>query len=215
VTAFAPIDRPRLMLASQSPARLKLLNAAGIDAEVMVSGVDESAVNATRADALALVLARMKAEAVANRLRNSERARDHLLIVGCDSVLELDGEIYGKPADADDAIKRWELMRGREGVLHTGHCLIDLRTDTHSEAAASTRVEFAELSDAEIAAYVASGEPLNVAGAFTIDGLGSPFVAEITGDHTNVMGLSMPLLRHLLAAQGVAITDLWRVGTRA
>jgi nucleoside triphosphate pyrophosphatase len=215
VTSADLINRPRLLLASQSPARLKLLSAAGIDAEVMVSGVDESSVEATRADTLALVLARMKAEAVVNRLRSSERAGDRLLIIGCDSVLELNGQIMGKPADADDATRRWEQMRGREGVLHTGHCLIDLRTGSRAEASAATRVEFADVTDGEIAAYVASGEPLNVAGAFTIDGLGSPFVSEISGDHTNVMGLSMPLLRRLLAVHGVAITDLWRVSALA
>ncbi len=209
------IGRPRLLLASQSPARLRLLNSAGIDAEVMVSGVDESAVSATRADTLSLVLARMKAEAVAGRLRNSDRSADHLLVVGCDSVLELDGEILGKPDGPCDAVRRWEKMRGRVGVLHTGHCLINLRTGSHTEATASTSVTFADVTDAEIAAYVASGEPLNVAGAFTIDGLGSPFVAEIRGDHTNVIGLSMPLLRRLLATQDVAITDLWRTSAMA
>jgi septum formation protein len=215
VTESDATDRPRLLLASQSPARLRLLHAAGIDADVLVSGVDEEAVDATRAETLSLVLARMKAEAVVNRLRNSDRGGENLLVIGCDSVLEFDGQILGKPADDADATHRWERMRGHDGVLYTGHCLINLRSGEHAEATAGTRVAFADVTDAEIAAYVASGEPLHVAGAFTIDGYGSPFVSEITGDHTNVMGLSMPLLRRLLADLNVAITDLWRVGALA
>jgi septum formation protein len=200
----------RLVLASQSPARLRTLTAAGIDAEVIVSGVDESTVDATRPEKLSLVLARMKAEAVAVRLRKTERAGEDLLILGCDSVLYFDGEILGKPIDADDAAARWRAMRGHEGVLHTGHCLIDLGTEKVSEVATATTVRFAEISDAEIAAYVASGEPLQVAGAFTIDGLGSAFVSSINGDHGTVVGLSMPTLRLLLAEHGIQITDLWR-----
>jgi len=204
-------DLPRLVLASQSPARLRTLRAAGITAEVIVSGVDESAVDATRPDRLSSVLARMKAEAVAMRLRNSERFAENLLILGCDSVLWFDGEILGKPRDPAEATARWRAMRGHEGVLHTGHCLIDVRTDKASEIAAATIVRFADVTDAEIAAYVSTGEPLQVAGSFTIDGLGSPFVASIDGDHGTVVGLSMPTLRLLLAEHGVAITDLWRL----
>jgi nucleoside triphosphate pyrophosphatase len=200
----------RLVLASQSPARLRTLAAAGIDAEVIVSGVDESTVDATRPDTLSLVLARMKAEAVAVRLRSTERASEDLLILGCDSVLYFDGEILGKPSDAEDATARWRAMRGHEGVLHTGHCLVDLRTGKASEVAAATTVRFADISDAEITAYVASGEPMQVAGAFTIDGLGSAFVSSIDGDHGTVVGLSMPTLRLLLADHGIQITDLWQ-----
>jgi septum formation protein len=183
--------------------------AAGIAAEVIVSGVDESSVDATRPDKLSSVLARMKAEAVAMRLRNTERHDENLLILGCDSVLWFDGEILGKPGDAEEATARWRAMRGRDGVLHTGHCLVDLRTDRAAQIAAATTVRFADITDAEIAAYVATGEPLQVAGSFTIDGLGSPFVSSIDGDHGTVVGLSMPTLRLLLAEHGVAITDLW------
>lgn len=177
----------------------------------MVSGVDETSVSARRAQTLSVLLGRMKAEAVALKLRDSERAGENLLILGCDSVLEFEGELLGKPADADEAIRRWERMRGREGVLHTGHCLIELRTGKDVEGSAATKVTFADITDEEIGAYVASGEPLQVAGAFTIDGLGGPFIERLDGDHTNVVGLSLPLLRNLLADLGYAITDLWRV----
>lgn len=205
-------DQPRLVLASQSPARHNLLRAAGIDAEAIVSGVDESTVEATRPEVLSLVLARMKAEAVAERLRTSARAGEDLLVLGCDSVLFQDGAILGKPDDADDATRRWKSMRGGHGVLYTGHCLIGLRTGRHSEESSRTTVHFADVSDAEIDAYVATGEPLRVAGAFTIDGLGAAFVSSIVGDAGTVIGLSLPALRRLLAEQEIAITDLWRRG---
>lgn len=181
---------------------------------MIVSGVDESAVDATRPDKLSAVLARMKAEAVAMRLRTSERYRENLLILGCDSVLWFDGRILGKPLDAAEATTRWREMRGREGVLHTGHCLVDLRTDRAAEIPAATVVRFADISDDEIDAYVATGEPLEVAGSFTIDGIGSAFVSSIVGDHGTVVGLSMPVLRLLLAEHGVPITALWHIDAR-
>src|SRR5690606_29454764 len=149
---------------------------------------------------VALLLARAKAEAVAAELDG-----DHL-VLGCDSVLELDGRVHGKPADAAEAIARWQAMRGRTGVLHTGHWLVDDRDEGSGGtlgATAETVVHFADLTDDEIEAYVATGEPLRVAGAFTIDGLGAPFVRGIEGDHTNVVGLSLPLLRELLRDLGV------------
>ncbi len=201
---------PRLILASQSPARLRVLDAAGIDAEVIVSGVDESAVDASRPDRLSLTLARMKAEAVAMRLRQTGRSHEDLLILGCDTVLYFDGQIWGKPDDAADATARWRAMRGHDGILHTGHVLIDLGSNKTAEASAQTVVRFADIDDAEIDAYVASGEPLEVAGSFTIDGLGSAFVSSIEGDHGTVIGLSMPTFRRLLAEHGIRITDLWR-----
>jgi septum formation protein len=134
------------------------------------------------------------------------------LVVGCDSVLELDGEVHGKPADAEQARQRWQRMRGRSGVLHTGHWVVDARptgTGAARGAVASTVVHFAQLTDAEIDAYVARGEPLRVAGAFTVDGLGGPFVSGIEGDYHNVVGISLPLLRELLATFGVAWQLLW------
>jgi septum formation protein len=138
------------------------------------------------------------------------RAEPGVLILGCDSVLAFDGEILGKPADADEAIKRWQAMRGRSGVLHTGHHLTDLMGEYQAEDVGTTVVHFAEVSDEEIEAYVATGEPLNVAGGFTIDGRGGAFVERIEGDPGNVIGVSLPLLRRLLGELGVPITDLWR-----
>lgn len=194
----------RLVLASQSPARLGLLRQAGLAPEVVVSGVDEDALSASSPGELALVLARAKAEAVAARAEVAGA-----LVVGCDSVLELDGRALGKPADAEDAVTRWKSMRGRSGVLRTGHCVIDTTAGREASATAATTVRFGEPSDAEIAAYVASGEPLHVAGAFTLDGRSAPFVDSIDGDHGNVIGLSLPLLRRLLGELDVSITDLW------
>jgi septum formation protein len=131
------------------------------------------------------------------------------LVLGCDSVLELDGRALGKPADAADAVLRWQSMRGRSGVLHTGHCLHDVATGRTAAATASTIVHFADLTDAEIEAYVATGEPLHVAGAFTVDGLGGAFVTGIDGDHHNVVGVSLPMLRDLVLELGHAWTELW------
>ncbi|MGW8378843.1 nucleoside triphosphate pyrophosphatase [Streptomyces sp. ODS28] len=194
----------RLVLGSASPARLGLLKQAGLAPEVLVSGVDEEAITAPTPGELARVLAEAKAEAVA--------ARDEAagaLVIGCDSVLELDGRALGKPADAEEATARWKDMRGRAGVLQTGHCVIDTLNGARTSATASTTVRFGEPTDAEIAAYVASGEPLHVAGAFTLDGRSAPFIDGIEGDHGNVVGLSLPLLRRLLDGVGVRITDLW------
>jgi septum formation protein len=195
------------VLASASPARRKLLQAAGIEPDVLVSGVDESLVVTDRAEELCLELARLKAQAVLTRL--SPAADRQTLVIGCDSVLAFDGEILGKPTDAADATRRWLRMRGRSGVLHSGHCLIDAGAGRRAEAVASTTVHFADISDDEIATYVATGEPLAVAGAFTIDGLGGPFLERIEGDSGTVVGLSLPLLRRLLAELDVRITDLW------
>jgi len=199
---------PRLVLASASPARRNLLAAAGVDAEVMVSGVDESTVDSPSAELLCLTLARLKAEAVAARLARISDPGD-TLVLGCDSVLAFAGQILGKPADADEARQRWRAMRGRAGVLHTGHCLIRLTEGKRADGVARTTVRFAEVTDQEIEAYVGTGEPLHVAGAFTIDGLGAAFVESIEGDHTNVIGLSLPMLRRLLAELGIGLTDLW------
>jgi septum formation protein len=210
----------RLVLASASPARLALLRQAGLDPQVLVSGVDEDAIEAPTPSELARLLAEAKAAAVATRAEAAGA-----LVVGCDSVLELDGRPLGKPVDGEDATARWKDMRGRSGVLHTGHCVIDTRASdapgapgtpgapegraARCSVTASTTVHFGEPSDEEIAAYVASGEPLHVAGAFTLDGRSGPFVDGIEGDHGNVLGLSLPTLRRLLRELGVAITDLW------
>jgi septum formation protein len=196
---------PRFVLASQSPARLQTLRNAGVEPVVVVSGVDESTVTGPPAD-VALTLAVRKAMAVAVGL-------DDALVLGCDSVLDLDGEALGKPADRADAVARWRDMRGRSGVLHTGHCLVDTITNRQAAQLASTTVHFADLTDDEIEAYVDTGEPLAVAGAFTIDGLGGPFVERIEGDPHNVVGVSLPLLRLLLLEIGHRWTDLWHGGS--
>ncbi|MFI8302321.1 Maf family protein [Streptomyces sp. NPDC085927] len=198
--------RRRLVLASQSPARLGLLRQAGLTPEVIVSGVDEDAVTAPTPAELALALAEAKASVVAAKpeVRGA-------LVIGCDSVLELDGQALGKPADAEEATARWKSMRGRAGILQTGHCVYDTTAhgSRYASATASTVVRFGEPSDEEIAAYVASGEPLHVAGAFTLDGRSAPFIEGIDGDHGNVIGISLPLVRRLLARLGVGITELW------
>ena len=194
-----------LVLASQSPARLATLRSAGVEPVVIVSGVDESQLDGLPPAELALQLAELKCAAVAGR----DDLPADALVLGCDSVLDLDGEALGKPDDAADATRRWRAMRGRSGVLRTGHCLHDTATGRVAAATASTTVHFADVGDDEIAAYVATGEPLWVAGAFTVDGLGGAFVTGIEGDHHNVVGVSLPLLRELVAELGRSWTDLW------
>jgi nucleoside triphosphate pyrophosphatase len=191
-----------IILASASPARLAVLRAAGLEPQVMVSGVDESAFAAGTPAELAGLLAQAKAAAVASGL-------EHGLVIGCDSLLDLDGRALGKPASAEEAADRWREMSGRTGTLVTGHCLIDAATGQRAAAVAATRVRFGTPSEREIAAYVASGEPLAVAGAFTLDGRGGWFVEGIEGDHGTVLGISLPLLRRLLAELGISVTDLW------
>ena len=192
----------RLILGSASPARLATLRSAGIHPEVIVSGVDESTVRTQDPVRLAVELATLKARAVADTVSDA-------LVIGCDSVLEFDGEIHGKPLDADEATIRWRAMRGRSGVLHTGHCLIDTGSGTQVARSADTIVHFAKVTDEEIDAYVATGEPLMVAGAFTLDGLGGAFVTGIEGDPHTVVGISLPLLRTMFAELGFSWTDLW------
>jgi septum formation protein len=193
---------PRLVLASASPARLKTLHAAGLRPEVVVSGVDEDSVEADDTASLALKLAELKAVAVA-----ADQPRS--LVIGCDSVLELDGESLGKPADRAEAVERWRRMRGRSGILHTGHCVIDTQREVWLGRTAATQVRFATLDDDEIDAYVATGEPLDVAGAFTIDGLGSAYVSGVTGDPHNVVGISVPLLRLMFDELGFVWHEFW------
>jgi septum formation protein len=192
-----------IVLASASPARLALLRSAGLDPKVIVSGVDEDSFSAHTPAALSLVLAKAKAEAVANEL-------DEGLVIGCDSILELDGRPYGKPATPEEAAERWRLMRGRTGRLVTGHCVIDVAAGRQAAEVATTVVRFGQPSDEEIAAYIATGEPLSVAGAFSIDGRGGWFIEGIEGDHGNVIGISLPLLRDLFAELGYAVTSFWR-----
>ena len=188
-----------LVLASASPARLALLRAAGLDPRVLVSGVDEDLDLPVRD--LVQELAVQKATAVA--------APEGALVIGCDSLLELDGEALGKPGTAQVALARWQRMRGRTGTLLTGHCVLDTATGRRACAVGATEVRFGNPTDPELAAYVASGEPLQVAGGFTLDGRSAPYVDGIDGDAGNVIGLSLPLLRRLLAELGIAIHELW------
>lgn len=201
-----------LILASASPSRAKLLTDAGITHTVKVSDADEDALTAAAGpitpSETALLLARAKAESVAEVTPDS-------LVIGCDSVFELDGTPYGKPWEPEVARERWQLMRGRTGVLHTGHWLIstpslsDVGSPVGYGEVTSATVTFEDVTDAEIDAYVATGEPLQVAGAFTIDGLAGAFITGVEGDPHTVVGLSISTLRRLLGKHGVAITDLW------
>lgn len=203
---------PRLILASASPARARTLRSAGIEPTILPSNVDEPALIAQHPEAspadVALVLARAKCEAIAS----GGQVGSDAVVVACDSVLNVDGRPLGKPASEAEAVQRWHAMRGRTGMLHTGHWLIDCRSGVPGAswgAVASTTVEFASPSDEEVAAYCATGEPLHVAGAFTVDGLGGAFVRSIEGDYHNVVGISLPLLRELLLEAGVSWPELW------
>jgi septum formation protein len=193
-----------VVLASASPARLRLLRDAGLEPIVMVSGVDESDIDEPDPRKLVETLAVRKARAVA-----AQQLPPGSLVIGCDSMLYLDGEVAGKPASAEVATARWRRMRGRAGILLTGHCVIDTIDSGEVAATAETVVRFGTPTDAEIDAYVATGEPLAVAGAFTLDGYSSPFVDGIDGDPSNVIGISLPLLRNLLRRLDVGIVELW------
>jgi septum formation protein len=196
----------RLVLGSASPARLNLLRQAGLSPEVVISNVDESTVQAPRVAERVALLAAAKAKAVAEQ-------QDDALVIGADSLLEFRGKAFGKPADVHEARDRWQHMGGHSGVLHTGQALFDVRDGavvSRDVAVVSTVVHFAALTTQELEAYLATGEPLAVAGAFTLDGLGAPFVRRVDGDPAAVVGLSLATLRTQLAGRGLALTDLWR-----
>lgn len=197
-----------LVLASGSPARLRLLRDAGIDPVVVVSGADESDAEGLGSAAQVAALAARKA-AIVSALRPAD------LVLGCDSLLDLDGAALGKPSTPQVAVSLWARLAGREAVLYTGHRLIDGQSGRQASGVAATIIRFGEPTDAEIAAYVATGEPLGLAGGFSIDGRGAAFVDGIDGDPGNVIGLSLPLLRRLLAELDIAITDLWQQASRA
>jgi septum formation protein len=190
------------VLASASPSRRRLLEQAGIAPVVLVSGVDEEAIEEAMRDRpvpdVALALARAKAEAVAAMPDVPAGA----LVLGCDSIFEVDGVRLGKPPTPEEALRRWQRMRGRSGTLHTGHLLIDSATGTSAGETVSTVVDMVDAPDDEIAAYISTGEPLKVAGGFTLDDLGAPFVAGVHGDPGNVIGVSLPAVRRLGLAMG-------------
>jgi septum formation protein len=192
----------RFVLASASPGRLATLQAAGIEPEVVVSSVDESEFRANTVADLVEQLAIAKAVDVAGRTDAGA------LVLGCDSLLDFDGRAVGKLATSQAAIEQWQAIRGRRAVLRTGHALIDTARDEARSAVASTTVSFAPVTDAEITAYVGTGEPLRCAGGFTIDGLGGWFIEGVGGDHHNVVGLSLPTLRSMLLELGYQLTDL-------
>jgi septum formation protein len=194
---------PTFVLASASPARRRLLQNAGIEPVVRQSDFDESQVQLSDPVPLVETLALRKAQTVANQLSDA-------LVLGCDSVLSLGGEIHGKPANPEEAIARWQQMRGTVGVLYTGHALIELSQDKTLVRCGITKVYFADVSDHAIAAYVATREPLNCAGCFALEGRGGLFVEKLEGCHSNVIGLSLPLLRQMLGELGYDVTDFWQ-----
>ncbi len=198
------MGQPSFVLASASPARKRLLQSIGIEPIVRPSDFDESQVQLT--DPLTLVeeLALGKANVIAPQFANTQT-----LVMGCDSVLAIQGEIYGKPETPEIAIARWQTMRGQIGQLYTGHALIDMQQQRTVVQTGITQVYFADVCDREIEAYVATGEPLKCAGCFALEGKGGAFVEKIDGCHTNVIGLSLPLLRHMMMQLGHQITDFW------
>ncbi|NJK28567.1 MAG: septum formation inhibitor Maf [Coleofasciculaceae cyanobacterium SM2_3_26] len=194
---------PTFVLASASTARRQLLETIGIVPVIQPSHFDEDSVPLTEPQSYVETLARCKAEIVAAQF-------DRALVLGCDSILAVRGEIHGKPQDAEEALARWQAMRGQIGELHTGHVLIDRTQGKTLVRSRMTQVHFAQASDRQIRAYIATAEPLRCAGAFAIDGKGSLFVEKIVGCHTNVIGLSLPLLREMMAELGYDATDYWR-----
>lgn len=194
----------RLVLASGSPARLRLLTEAGFAPEAVASGVDEDGVTAPTLPELVVALAEAKAAAVAGRAEVAGA-----VVVGCDSLLDVDGDVHGKPQSIEEARARLSRLRGRRAVLRTGHCVIDTSTGRRATGVAATEVRFGWYTDGELEAYLATGEALDAAGSFTLDGRSAPFVDGIVGDHSNVIGLSLPLFRSLLGELGLTVMDLW------
>ncbi len=193
---------PNFVLASASTARRRLLQTVGIEPIVCPSDFDESQVKISDPAQLVQILSQQKAETISPQFESA-------LVMGCDSVLAVHGEIHGKPADAEEARQRWRMMQGSFGDLYTGHTLIDTSRNCNLVKYQVTRVYFAQISDRTIEAYIATGEPLKCAGAFALEGRGGLFVEKIEGCHSNVIGLSLPLLRRMLEELGYDVTDFW------
>lgn len=189
---------PRIVLASQSTSRRRLLEDAGLKPTIVVSNVDEETdfFNAMTPEDMVIALAISKAHTV------REMIDYPAIIIGCDSTFDVDGVSFGKPGTPDVAIERAKKISGRTGLLHTGHCIIDTERGIEIADRITTKVTFTDMTDEEIADYVASEEPLHVAGGFTLDGYGSPFIPVIEGDYTNVVGISMPFLRNAMKQLG-------------
>lgn len=194
----------QVILASSSPSRLRLLESVGIKPEVIVSGIDEESpeFDSLSPSDLVIKLASLKANAV------KSRAPINSLIIGCDSTFEFNGKSLGKPLNRENAIERSKLLSGKFGYLHTGHCIIDVKNGKEINKLSSAKVQFAEMTNEEIVDYVDSGEPLNVAGGFTLDGLSAPFITSIEGDPSGIIGLSLPLLRNMVMSLGYSWLDI-------
>jgi septum formation protein len=194
----------QVILASSSASRLRLLESAGITPKVLISGVDEEAseFDLLSPAELVIALAILKAHTV------KEKAPENSLIIGCDSTFEFNGKSLGKPGNRENAIARCKELSGKSGYLHTGHCLIDLKQGIELSERSTAKVQFAQMTEAEIIDYVDSGEPLNVAGGFTLDGLSAPFITNIEGDPSGIIGLSLPLLRKMIISLGYSWPDL-------
>ena len=194
----------RLILASQSPSRKRLLESAGLHPEIIISNVDEETdhFNAMSPVDMVIALAITKAHTV------REMVSDDSIIIACDSTFEFEGKSLGKPGSKENAIARCKQLSGKSGYLHTGHCVIDLKNGMELSERSTAKVQFAQMTDAEINDYVDSGEPLNVAGGFTLDGLSAPFITNIEGDPSGIIGLSLPLLRKMFISLGYSWPDL-------
>jgi septum formation protein len=200
------MSKRRIILASASPSRKRLLESAGVSPEVLVSGVDEEdpALLALKPSEMVIALAIMKAHTV----RNTFPVGDNALVIGCDSTFEFEGANLGKPLTRDAAIARAKSMRGKSGYLHTGHSVIDTAQNIEVSDISTSQVSFVEMTDREIEDYVDSGEPLQVAGGFTLDGRSAPFISHIDGDPSGIIGLSLPTLRKIMINLGLEWGDL-------
>jgi septum formation protein len=194
----------KIILASSSPSRLRLLESVGVKPDVLVSGIDEESpeFESLSPSDLVIKLASLKANAVKNR------APINSLIIGCDSTFDFNGKSLGKPLNRENAIERSKLLSGKFGYLHTGHCIIDVKNGKEINKLSSAKVQFSEMTNEEIVDYVDSGEPLNVAGGFTLDGLSAPFITSIEGDPSGIIGLSLPLLRNMVMSLGYSWLDI-------